>query len=289
VDKEPGAFRTISEVAEDLDLPQHVLRFWETRFSQIKPLKRGGGRRYYRPDDVELLRGIRHLLYGEGYTIRGVQRILKEEGPRFVQTVWRGAEADPAAEHAGALPPGPRVATPAAEDEPRSRPEPAPARPVASPPPMPSSPPRPAAEPAIGGRPGLLGLLPKLGRESEPPALPRVVEVPIPSRKEPPLFREPPAGADAEEAEADRSPYARPREPVAAPEPVVRAPAEVQPPAALHAVEPVRPEPVLRAAPPEAAARRLSHDDVRRLQAALRELHDCRRILDAALAAGRDG
>lgn len=88
-DKSPDAFRTISEVAEDLDLPQHVLRFWETRFSQIRPLKRGGGRRYYRPDDVELLRGIRHLLYGEGYTIKGVQRILKEQGSRFVMQVWR--------------------------------------------------------------------------------------------------------------------------------------------------------------------------------------------------------
>lgn len=88
-DKSPDAFRTISEVADDLDLPQHVLRFWETRFSHIKPLKRGGGRRYYRPDDVELLRGIRHLLYGEGYTIKGVQRILKEQGPRFVMQVWR--------------------------------------------------------------------------------------------------------------------------------------------------------------------------------------------------------
>lgn len=86
--KSPDAFRTISEVADDLDLPQHVLRFWETRFSQIKPLKRGGGRRYYRPDDVELLRGIRHLLYDEGYTIKGVQRILKEQGPRFVMQVW---------------------------------------------------------------------------------------------------------------------------------------------------------------------------------------------------------
>ncbi|NRG18429.1 MerR family transcriptional regulator [Rhizobiales bacterium] len=88
-DKSPDAFRTISEVADSLDLPQHVLRFWETRFSQIKPLKRGGGRRYYRPDDVELLRGIRHLLYNEGYTIKGVQRILKEQGPRFVMQIWR--------------------------------------------------------------------------------------------------------------------------------------------------------------------------------------------------------
>jgi DNA-binding transcriptional MerR regulator len=85
LDKSPDAFRTISEVADDLDIPQHVLRFWETRFTQIKPMKRSGGRRYYRPDDVDLLRGIRRLLYGEGYTIRGVQRILKEHGIASVQ------------------------------------------------------------------------------------------------------------------------------------------------------------------------------------------------------------
>ncbi len=85
--KAPEAFRTISEVAEDLDLPQHVLRFWETRFRQIHPMKRGGGRRYYRPDDVDLLRGIRLLLYGEGFTIKGVQRLLKEKGIGFVIAV----------------------------------------------------------------------------------------------------------------------------------------------------------------------------------------------------------
>ncbi len=105
--KSPDAFRTISEVAEDLDIPQHVLRFWETRFSQIKPLKRGGGRRYYRPDDVVLLKGIRRLLYGEGYTIKGLQRILKEQGPRHVQAIGRGAPV-------GAAPP---------EDAARPRPE----------------------------------------------------------------------------------------------------------------------------------------------------------------------
>lgn len=82
VEKSPDAFRTISEVAESLDLPQHVLRFWETKFSQIKPMKRGGGRRYYRPDDVVLLQGIRILLYEEGYTIKGVQKILKKQGVR---------------------------------------------------------------------------------------------------------------------------------------------------------------------------------------------------------------
>ncbi|ABD07354.1 transcriptional regulator, MerR family [Rhodopseudomonas palustris HaA2] len=85
MDKAPDAFRTISEVADELDIPQHVLRFWETRFTQIKPMKRSGGRRYYRPDDVDLLKGIRRLLYGEGYTIRGVQRILKEHGIKSVQ------------------------------------------------------------------------------------------------------------------------------------------------------------------------------------------------------------
>lgn len=94
--KSPDAFRTISEVADDLDVPQHVLRFWETRFTQIKPLKRGGGRRYYRPDDVALLKGIRRLLYGEGYTIKGLQRILKEQGPRHVQAIGRGAPIGPA-------------------------------------------------------------------------------------------------------------------------------------------------------------------------------------------------
>jgi DNA-binding transcriptional MerR regulator len=93
--KAPDAFRTISEVADDLDLPQHVLRFWETRFRDIKPMKRGGGRRYYRPDDVDLLRGIRHLLYGEGYTIRGVQRILREQGGKFVQAVWQEGAPQP--------------------------------------------------------------------------------------------------------------------------------------------------------------------------------------------------
>jgi len=94
--KAPEAFRTISEVAEEIDVPQHVLRFWESRFAQIRPMKRGGGRRFYRREDVDLLRGVRHLLYGEGYTIRGVQRILREQGASFVQNVWQaGAEPPP--------------------------------------------------------------------------------------------------------------------------------------------------------------------------------------------------
>ncbi len=98
MDKSPDAFRTISEAADKLDLPQHVLRFWETRFATIKPLKRGGGRRYYRPEDVLLLKGIRHLLYDQGFTIKGVQRILKDQGIRYVVGIGEGrpVEAMPA-------------------------------------------------------------------------------------------------------------------------------------------------------------------------------------------------
>jgi len=97
MDKSADAFRTISEAAEELDVPQHVLRFWETRFSQIKPMKRGGGRRYYRPEDMDLLRAIRHLLYGEGYTIRGVQRLLKERGLKAVVAMRSGGAVPVAA------------------------------------------------------------------------------------------------------------------------------------------------------------------------------------------------
>jgi DNA-binding transcriptional MerR regulator len=90
--KSPAAFRTIAEVAGELDLPAHVLRFWESKFSQIKPLKRRGGRRYYRPEDVALLRRIRSLLYTEGYTIKGVQRLLREGAAKPAEEV-----EDPAA------------------------------------------------------------------------------------------------------------------------------------------------------------------------------------------------
>jgi DNA-binding transcriptional MerR regulator len=82
--KSSGAFRTISEVAKDLNMPAHVLRFWESKFTQVKPLKRGGGRRYYRPEDVDLLRGIRELLYTDGYTIKGVQKLFREGGVKRV-------------------------------------------------------------------------------------------------------------------------------------------------------------------------------------------------------------
>lgn len=88
--KSAEAFRTISEVAIELNVPQHVLRFWESRFTQIKPVKRAGGRRYYRPDDIDLLKGIRALLYNDGFTIKGVQKVLKERGLRHVAEIGRG-------------------------------------------------------------------------------------------------------------------------------------------------------------------------------------------------------
>jgi DNA-binding transcriptional MerR regulator len=94
LDKAPEAFRTISEVADELEVPKHVLRFWEAKFAQLKPMKRGGRRRYYRPEDVALLRGIRFLLYNDGYTIKGVQKILREHGPRYVMDFRRIAEED---------------------------------------------------------------------------------------------------------------------------------------------------------------------------------------------------
>ena len=102
--KAPNAFRTISEVADELHIPQHVLRFWETKFPQIKPLKRGGGRRYYRPDDILLLRRISDLLYIQGYTIKGVQRLLREGGGALAENIPPATAAERAAaesEHAG--------------------------------------------------------------------------------------------------------------------------------------------------------------------------------------------
>ena len=134
MEKAPEAFRTISEVADDLGVPQHVLRFWESRFREIRPMKRGGGRRYYRPDDVALLRGVRHLLYGEGYTIRGVQRLLREQGVRFVQSVWQ--------------PGAPQPSGPAPEDASEETEEPTAARALPSEAREDNGPARPRAEPA---------------------------------------------------------------------------------------------------------------------------------------------
>lgn len=134
MEKSPDAFRTISEAAEELKVPQHVLRFWETRFTQIKPMKRAGGRRYYRPADVELLQGIRGLLYREGYTIRGVQNILKEDGVAYVGAVGRG-EVVPRKRDGlmeGAPPPGTAKAAPRVGKAAASAPLPAAIQPVSA-------------------------------------------------------------------------------------------------------------------------------------------------------------
>ncbi len=131
--KAPNAFRTISEVADELHIPQHVLRFWETKFPQVKPLKRGGGRRYYRPDDISLLRRISDLLYIQGYTIKGVQRLLREGGGKLsddIPPATQDERDEAAAEAAQAnlelpLPPG--VARPpasASDKAARTRPDP---------------------------------------------------------------------------------------------------------------------------------------------------------------------
>ena len=118
--KSEHAFRTISEVSDGLDVAQHVLRFWETKFTQIRPLKRGGRRRYYRPEDIVLLRGLRALLYEDGYTIRGVQKLLREGGVRVLQDRAGGAVPDKAPAAAAPVAPAPEPAGRAAgEDDPR--------------------------------------------------------------------------------------------------------------------------------------------------------------------------
>jgi DNA-binding transcriptional MerR regulator len=190
VEKSPDAFRTISEVAVDLDVPQHVLRFWESRFREIKPMKRGGGRRYYRPDDVALLRGIRQLLYGEGYTIRGVQRIIREHGIKFVQTAGQPAKPkEPDVDELNEETPDATVS----EAE-RSR--------------------------------GLFALLPAL------------------------------LGDHDEHAEQEFAP---------------------------PDIQPVPPSPGQRPVPPAPGLTGIPREDLRRLQAALHELNECRRLLDVAL------
>jgi DNA-binding transcriptional MerR regulator len=223
LDKNPDAFRTISEVADELDLPQHVLRFWETRFSQIRPVKRGGGRRYYRREDVDLLRGIRHLLYGEGYTIRGVQRILKEQGVKAVQA------------HAPGLP-GP-AASPLTRLD---------------------------SEVDADSASDMEDMADAAFAEAEAgPAMAPAEEVP-PAR---PVSRPP--------APAVPTPLmAMPAPPV--PWPTAPAVAAPVPAARMRPAGPSLPDPP---APADAMASPLSRDDIRRLQAALFDLAECRKLL----------
>lgn len=230
--KAPDAFRTISEVADDLEVPQHVLRFWESRFRDIKPMKRGGGRRYYRPDDVDLLRGIRHLLYGEGYTIRGVQRILREQGPKFVQAVWQSGAPQPP--HQASEEDDFAAADAAAEA---------------------------AAE--LEAERGLLGRLPSLiGRDlsEDKGGI---------SRREPPLQSAPVPRIEP----SDRTMHASP---------VHVSPAHAAPPMPAAPA----PAPMQRVAVSRAGGG-LPREDLRKLQSALHELGECRRLVDAALNASR--
>jgi DNA-binding transcriptional MerR regulator len=275
-DKSPDAFRTISEVAEDLDIPQHVLRFWETRFSQIKPLKRGGGRRYYRPDDVELLKGIRTLLYGEGYTIRGVQRILKEQGLKHVIAI--GLEAD------GAPPVKPDPARLARfdqeDDDDRVAP---PARAIPTPPATERREPTASFTPAATAN-----------AVARPP-----LNVPDPRRAPPPPFERAPIPAaerpvpPATVASVAPPPVVPPVE--RAPDPL---PAGILPPnapsreasrletgakTALSFIDRLTGDKRATAAPEAPAPRgAMSRDDIRKLQSTLFELLECKRMLDQA-------
>lgn len=213
--KAPDAFRTISEVADELDLPQHVLRFWESRFHEIRPMKRGGGRRYYRPDDIDLLRGIRHLLYSEGYTIRGVQRILREQGIKFVQAVWQdGAPQPPHGANGDDEEYVDEVETEDAETDSDER------------------------GGVLGRIPALLGR--DLGERNDAPA----------ARRDPPMTAAPMPRIDPADRPGQQAP------PAAAPQPV---------------------------------SAQMSRDDLGRLHAALHELGECRKLLDAVLTtAGAD-
>lgn len=226
-EKAPDAFRTISEVADELDLPQHVLRFWESRFREIKPMKRGGGRRYYRPDDIDLLRGIRHLLYGEGYTIRGVQRILREQGIKFVQAVW---------EEGAVQPPHGAVDDDTVEESEEEYAEEATS----------------AAE-MLEEESGLSGRLTSLIGRDLGDRHDDAVE-----RREPPMRSAPMPRIEPEDRGQYRSVEAQDSQP-AAPEPRV-APAS----------------------PPAEAG--FSREDLRKLHAALHELSECRKLIEAAVA-----
>ncbi|QCI68881.1 MerR family transcriptional regulator [Phreatobacter stygius] len=257
MDKAPDAYRTISEVAEDLDLPQHVLRFWETRFAQIRPLKRGGGRRYYRPEDIDLLKGIRHLLYGEGYTIRGVQRIIKESGIKAIQALGRG-------EGGSALPKpgGPDVV--GSDDQ-------APGEAARSPSGLRAS--------LKGLIPGLRGDTPHAGDEARARAEPGFAE----DEREPDDFvehddvHEP---AEPPPSPLRQAPTQRPGPDLSAGQPWAPAgsgPRPVAPPSrgGQPAVAPV-------ASHHTAPTTLLAADDIRKLQSALFELTECRKRLDQA-------
>lgn len=307
--KGPDAFRTISEVAEDLDLPQHVLRFWETRFTQIRPMKRGGGRRYYRPDDVELLRGIRRLLYGEGYTIKGVQRILKEHGPRHVVAAGQGLALDPTPSNADMgvefgdeIPDGvlvdddwdmgrpdepaelPRVSLHRGKSEESTRREPVFGSQAAA---------RPQAPTVLVRSPGDRQADIR-GRDVAPP-IPSVSRIPVAPPEEPddvevylpPVMDPSPYAPDRRPSESPhgfQAPHgAERRDP---PQPARAAspsfPAEAQQVEPKRAATPPRFLPLEPESAEDASGEvsSLSHDEIRQLKSTLFELLECKRLLD---------
>jgi DNA-binding transcriptional MerR regulator len=252
VEKAPDAFRTISEVATDLNVPQHVRRFWESRFSEIKPMKRGGGRRYYRPDDLDLLRGIRHLLYGEGYTIRGVQRILKDQGLRYVQTIWQPGAA--------------QAATPESDDADFAAEEG-------------ESPERPGRE---RGR-GLFGLLPSLIGNANDVPVGKAAAVGEEQEEE----NDEEAETDEEEAEVSEdedSDYDESDDEDSDDEDEDDD-GEEEETKRSRSKEVPRPLTLRRPTPSIGGSLRaaVSFDDMRKLESALDELSECRRLLDATL------
>lgn len=264
MEKGPDAFRTISEVADDLDLPQHVLRFWETRFAQIRPMKRGGGRRYYRPDDVDLLRGIRHLLYGEGYTIRGVQQILKDQGLRYVQTIGRSAEPDAQrlrdVDFADAMEPE-EIAESVNVANSRHG--------------IVSLPQAPRPRPENYETPRLVEVPKPAPVEEDIPPIPFRKFAPVPDREEPVM----PSRPMPDERPAIERPMERPMRP-AADDRMSREVRAVEP--QLRASAPMPPRaPVREVLPPK-----LSDEGVRLLKAALYELGECRHMLDASRKGG---
>jgi DNA-binding transcriptional MerR regulator len=251
LNKAPDAFRTISEVADELDLPQHVLRFWESRFPHIKPLKRGGGRRYYRPEDIDLLRGIRRLLYADGYTIRGVQRILREQGVRTVQLVGQGLEV-------------PNLAMPRDGDEDRHN--------------------------GNGGLSEVRFLTPPdlhavAGAESESEGLD--AHAPVRSQNGPiaDAVVHPAAMTPSARSEAGQIDHARvAAAPVA---PVAVAPVAVTPAAVAQAgITPAGVAPVVVTKPPQHSPPHMAAQDLDRLKQALADLEACRRLLDKAIEGG---
>jgi DNA-binding transcriptional MerR regulator len=245
LEKAPDAFRTISEVAGELEVPQHVLRFWETRFAQIKPMKRGGGRRYYRPDDVDLLRGIRHLLYGEGYTIRGVQRILREQGPKFVQAVWLADAEQP-------------------QRDPEDDDELAAANGGTKPEAMPRK--------TIERPRRLFDLLPSLFEGEAPRGSP-----PVDASDEEADDEEGDPQPEPSEAVAGASGQAPPRrQEIRPPAPIPAAPTAPKAATERHAAAAAGP-------PKRPGVAGIEGEDRRKLDAALNELAECRRLLNAAL------